>query len=64
MYFILILIIGLWVFSAFVFAKWRFHVALQKGFSFPNALNDRVTMLYFKGTGMLILILIFYIMSF
>ena len=60
MFFTLILIFGLWVFSVFVIAKWRFHVALQKGASF-NALSDTVTMLYLRGTGMLILLLIFYI---
>jgi hypothetical protein len=54
------LIIVLWVFSVFVFAKRRFHLALQKGVSFPNALNDRATMLYLKGTGMVMLLLIFY----
>ena len=63
MYSIMALVIVLWVFSIFVFAKWRFHVALQKGASFPNALNDRATMLYLKGTGMVILLLIFYVMS-
>ena len=61
MYFIMTLIILLWVLSVFVFANWRFHVALQKGDSFPNALNDWATMLYFKGTGMVMLLLIFYI---
>ena len=63
MSFALILIFGLWVFSVFVIAKWRFNVALQKGVSF-NALSDKVTMLYLKITGMLILLLIFYIFRF
>jgi hypothetical protein len=62
MYFIITLLILLWVLSVFVFANWRFHVALQKGASFPNALNDWATMLYFKGTGIVMLLLIFYIM--
>ena len=64
MYLIMTLIVVLWFLSVFVFAKWRFHVALQKGVSFPSALNDRITMLYFKGTGILILLLILYIINF
>ena len=55
--------IAIWIFSVFVFAKWRFNIVIQKGISFPGALSDYVTMLYHKVSGIGILLLIVYIMA-
>ena len=63
MSFTLTLIIGLWVFSVFAFAKWRFKVVLEKGVPFHSALSDWATMLYLEVTGLLILLLIFNIVN-
>jgi hypothetical protein len=61
MYILLIAIFAFWFYSVYVFAKWRFHSCLNKGVVHENVLHDRLTKLYLRSTGGIVLALIFYI---
>ena len=63
MYILIIAIVVLWMWSVFAFARWRFHSVLQKRAVLSSVLGDQVTNLYVRGTAVIILLLIFYIIG-
>jgi len=63
MYILIIAIVVLWMWSVFAFAKWRFHSVLQKRVVIVSVLNDQATNIYLRGTAVIVLLLILYIMS-
>ncbi len=61
MWFILIPLIAIWLFSIFAFAKWRIRSKTQNGDISISVLNDEVTNAYVMVTATILLVLIFFI---
>ena len=57
----ILLIVVIWLFSIFAFAKWRIHSNAQKGEIWVSALNDRATNKLVMGTAAILLALIIYL---
>lgn len=61
MWFILIPLIVIWLFSIFTFAKWRIRSKTQNGGISVSALNDEATNAYVMVTAAILLVLIFFL---
>ena len=52
----------IWVFSIFAFAKWRVRSKVQNGDIWVSALHDGATKAFLIGTGIILLMLIFFLL--
>ena len=51
----------IWLFSIFIFAKWRSRSKAQNGSISVSVLHDRATNSFVMGTAVILLVLTFYL---
>ena len=61
MYLLLVIIVLFWIFSIYVFSKWRFSYVLKNQGTPVNPTSDWATNLFVKGISLGLLLLIFFL---
>ena len=61
MYILLFVILTLWLYAVYTFARWRYHSTSRKGVYLVNVLNDRPTKMFLRVTAGITLAIVLYI---
>ena len=63
MYIMLFVILTLWLYAVYAFAKWRFNSNSRKGVFRVNVLNDLPTNIFLRVTAGITLAIVLYIIQ-
>ena len=63
MYILLFVILTMWVYAVYTFARWRYDSTSRKGVYLVNVLNDRPTNIFLRVTAGIALAIVIYIIQ-